>query len=204
MPEGRSGFHTKALFSQPDYLPIAVPLRAKGAGLVNFAPVKSAAGSHTLLTSHNPGRATPGGEAGDGKSGSGSAVQSIIHCDCQFPALESSLCRGVRNRGQQVTYRPKFRGDIRKLWLAKNIIPFLSAARTRGFRRIDDLLRVVNEERAKVYPSRKKISRSAFYRALKALRALGVDPGPDNRSVARKYGRPTRGHGRELSAPPPS
>jgi hypothetical protein len=87
----------------------------------------------------------------------------------------------------------KYASDVRKIWLFKRILPFVVKARSLGFRSLDDLLLVIQSEWARIYPRRKKLSRSGLYRALLRLRALGMDPGPDDRSTARKHGRPTRG-----------
>jgi hypothetical protein len=85
--------------------------------------------------------------------------------------------------------------ELRKGYLDKFTLPYLAKARARGCRTVTDLHEAFTEERAKVLPARNKMSRSEFYHLLCELRELGLDPGPDDRSTARKYGRPTRGAG---------
>jgi hypothetical protein len=75
-----------------------------------------------------------------------------------------------------------------QMYIAKTyLLPFVAIARARGLRTLDEILPVFNEESAKVYPDRKKISRSELRLTLQCLRYYGLDPGPDDRSTAAKY-----------------
>ena len=66
------------------------------------------------------------------------------------------------------------------------LLPLLKEARVLGLHRLDDLLAYV---RPRLF---RGMSRTALYRAMVRLRELGLDPGPDDLSTARRLGRPTR------------
>ena len=61
-----------------------------------------------------------------------------------------------------------------------------------GCHRLDDVLAIVKPRFLKERPG-KPLTRTSLYRAMLRLRELGLDPGPDDRSTARRLGRPTRG-----------
>lgn len=74
----------------------------------------------------------------------------------------------------------------------KIVLRHLQIARSQGLRRLDDLLAVVRPALQESHPGF-MLSRSGLRRAIMHLHELGLDPGLDDRSTARKLGRPTRG-----------
>lgn len=72
------------------------------------------------------------------------------------------------------------------------LLPHIQRARSLGYRRLNDILAVVQNEQLKSFPGHKPITRSALYRAMVRLREIGQDPGPDDLSTARRHGRPTK------------
>jgi hypothetical protein len=73
------------------------------------------------------------------------------------------------------------------------LLPYIRRARLLGFRRLDDILAIVAPAYAKDYSFCGPLHRSVLERAIGRLHELGLDPGLDDRSTARKLGRPTRG-----------
>jgi hypothetical protein len=92
--------------------------------------------------------------------------------------------------------------------ILNKVLPLVIEARAAGMRTQDDILAYILEahdtfvfedklhqmaDGTVVYvQGRRLLSRSALYRALKILRNAGMDPGPQDRSTARKLGRPTK------------
>lgn len=74
------------------------------------------------------------------------------------------------------------------------LLPAISAARSAGARSLDDMLPIVAPIYGQSFPWKRPLKRLTLYRVLIRLRELGLDPGPDDLSTARKLGRPTRGH----------
>ena len=61
-----------------------------------------------------------------------------------------------------------------------------------GLRSAADIASFINTKTEYVAGYRRPVTESAAYCAMSRLRDLGVDQGPDNKSTARKYGRPTK------------
>lgn len=106
-----------------------------------------------------------------------------------FIKIPKKLAAVVNLERQKSTYRRAL-SDHKMI---ECLLPCITQARALGYRRLDDLLPVVRALHAKSYPNRKLITRTTLYRALLRLRALKLDPGPDDLSTARQNGRPTRG-----------
>lgn len=71
--------------------------------------------------------------------------------------------------------------------ITRYYLPSIQAARNAGLRTADDIWEYIQ-----MYDAERIIkikSRSSLYRTLLELRSMGLDPGPDNRSTARKHGR---------------
>jgi hypothetical protein len=82
---------------------------------------------------------------------------------------------------------------VRDSKLARDLLPFITAARAAGARRLNDLLAAVADGLKKSAGNQKPLTRSSLNRSIVRLKEMGLDPGLDDRSTARKLGRPTRG-----------
>jgi hypothetical protein len=68
----------------------------------------------------------------------------------------------------------------------RKLISHLREARSSGNRRLDDLLSFI------IPRVPRKLSRSGLNRAIRRLHELGLDPGLDDLSTARRHGRPCK------------
>jgi len=92
------------------------------------------------------------------------------------------------NMKQQTRRYDRSKRDFR-LW--KRLLPHLQRARLLGIRRLRDLHQFLAAD-LPTYPRGRPITPATLYRAILRLKELGFDPGLDDRSMARKLGRPTR------------
>jgi hypothetical protein len=71
-------------------------------------------------------------------------------------------------------------------FLSKRLLPFVRIARGRGCNSLREMRPIVEAEKLKVFPNSGKLTQSALYVGLRAMKELGMDPGPDDASTARK------------------
>ena len=71
------------------------------------------------------------------------------------------------------------------------MLPLLEKARSEGHRTLNDLFAAIAPDWLLSHPGR-KLTRSRLYYDILRLKELGLDRGLDDRSTARKLGRPTR------------
>ena len=83
---------------------------------------------------------------------------------------------------------------------SKRILPYLNLARSQRLRKLNDLFEFILPRFRADFPHR-SLSRSSLRRMIIHLDDLGLADGLDDRSTARKLGRPTKGS-RSLVAPP--
>lgn len=76
--------------------------------------------------------------------------------------------------------------------IKNRLLPHIEAARSLGRRRLDDILSFVKPRYLNDRPG-KPLMHTTLYRAISRLHELGLDPGLDDLSTARKLGRTTRG-----------
>jgi hypothetical protein len=95
--------------------------------------------------------------------------------------------REVQGLHQVKMQKMKRRIDYR----SRKMVPYLQKARAEGMHKLEELRAFVNPL-MEAQHCRPFNSFSAFHRALIYLRDLGLDPGPDDKSTARRLGRPTR------------
>ena len=95
---------------------------------------------------------------------------------------------------QKGTYS-RHHGDKR----ARALLPYLDLARAEDMRTLDDLLKFILPLLHAEFPHQ-KLSRATLRRRIIRLHELGLAPGLDDRSTARKLGRPTKGPGRLVAS----
>jgi hypothetical protein len=76
--------------------------------------------------------------------------------------------------------------DIQKELLSKFWLPFVAIARAQGCHSLREMLPVVQTEREKAFPNRRKLTQTRLYLCLRLMREKGLDPGPDDVSTAMK------------------